>query len=306
MRATEFTQLSELNKSTLGKYVKANVQDRMDRATGDSFKSGQAGDAYNKADSGHRDQRREQGMDRAVNKLTKESLRPGEYYVHTVYLKNGDVRKFKDLGGESSIKDFYARQGLEVDHIDYDFSIGGGAPAPGPERHEPGGGGVGRDGPHSAAISRFDRKTPESRDDRDENPYGYEVGQSVELRNGKHGTVIDIFDDGIEVLLPSGRTITVDFQDANVLDETGTGETFCEVCGGSLAEAGKASRALCKSSRSNADLGVSQLASCKSQGLRARETPKKHTIGNKHQSIKGKMVKGHKYGGPLPYNKSDN
>lgn len=83
-------------------------------------------------------------------------------------------------------------------------------------------------------------------------------------------------------------------------------EQFCEECGGSLAEAGKASRALCKSSRSNADLGVSQLASCKSQGLRARETPKKHTIGNKHQSIKGKMVKGHKYGGPLPYNKSDN
>lgn len=82
-------------------------------------------------------------------------------------------------------------------------------------------------------------------------------------------------------------------------------EQFCENCGGSLAESGKASRALCKSSRSNADLGVSQLASCKAQGLRARETPKKHTIGNKHQSIKGKMVKGHKYGGPLPYNKSD-
>ncbi len=83
-------------------------------------------------------------------------------------------------------------------------------------------------------------------------------------------------------------------------------EQFCEECGGSLAEAGKASRALCKSSRSNADLGVSQLASCKSQGLRARETNKKHTIGNKRVKIKGKQVKGHKYGGPLPYNKSDN
>jgi hypothetical protein len=82
-------------------------------------------------------------------------------------------------------------------------------------------------------------------------------------------------------------------------------EQFCEDCGGSLAESGKASRALCKSSRSNADLGVSQLASCKSQGLRARETGKKHTIGNKRVKIKGKSVKGHKYGGPLPYNKSD-
>jgi hypothetical protein len=90
-------------------------------------------------------------------------------------------------------------------------------------------------------------------------------------------------------------------------------EQMCPECGMpqssheiQIDERGKASRALCKSSRSNADLGVSQLASCKSQGLRARETPKKHTIGNKHQSIKGKMVKGHKYGGPLPYNKSDN
>jgi hypothetical protein len=82
-------------------------------------------------------------------------------------------------------------------------------------------------------------------------------------------------------------------------------EQFCENCGGSLSESGKASRQLCKSSRSNADLGVSQLASCKSQGLRARETAKKHTIGNKRVKIKGKDVKGHKYGGPLPYNKSD-
>lgn len=89
------------------------------------------------------------------------------------------------------------------------------------------------------------------------------------------------------------------------LSENTTDEQFCEECGGSLAESGKASRALCKSSRSNADLGVSQLASCKSQGLRARETPKKHTIGNKRVKIKGKHVKGHKYGGPLPYNKSD-
>lgn len=245
MRATEFTQLSELNKSTLGSYVKANVQDRMNRATGDSFKSGQAGDAYNKADSGHKDHRREQGMDRAVNKLTKESLRSGEYHIHTVYLKNGDVRKFKDLGGESSIKDFYAKRGEEVDHIDYDFSINSGHFS----SPDPAGDANARNQATNAAISRFDRRTPES---------------------------------------------------------TVSEEQFCEVCGGSLSEAGKASRALCKSSRSNADLGVSQLASCKSQGLRARETPKKHTIGNKHQSIKGKMVKGHKYGGPLPYNKSDN
>jgi hypothetical protein len=86
-------------------------------------------------------------------------------------------------------------------------------------------------------------------------------------------------------------------------------EQFCEECGGTLAwslsEHGKASRALCKSSRSNDDLGASQLASCKSQGLRGRESSKRHVVGGKRQSIKGMHVKGHKYGGPLPYNKSD-
>jgi hypothetical protein len=83
------------------------------------------------------------------------------------------------------------------------------------------------------------------------------------------------------------------------------GEQFCENCGGSLAEAGKASRALCASSKSNSDLGASQVSSCKSQGLRPRETGKKHTIAKKRVSIKGQRVKGHEYGGPLPYNKSD-
>ena len=90
-------------------------------------------------------------------------------------------------------------------------------------------------------------------------------------------------------------------------------QPLCQECGMpesehemQLDERGKASRALCKSSRSNADLGVSQLASCKSQGLRGRESSKKHEIGGKRVSIKGKHIKGHKYGGPLPYNKSDN
>ena len=82
-------------------------------------------------------------------------------------------------------------------------------------------------------------------------------------------------------------------------------EQFCPDCGGSLAEAGKASRSLCLSSKPNNELGASQLSSCKSQGLRARETNKKHTIANKRVKIKGKKVRGHEYGGPLPYNKSD-
>ena len=68
-------------------------------------------------------------------------------------------------------------------------------------------------------------------------------------------------------------------------------------------ETGKASRALCVSSRSDKDLGASQLASCKSQGLRARDGEKSHKLGKTSKSrvkVGGHKIKGQKYGGPLP------
>jgi hypothetical protein len=80
-------------------------------------------------------------------------------------------------------------------------------------------------------------------------------------------------------------------------------EQFCEECGGSLAEAGKASRELCKSSKPDADLGASMLSSCKSQGLRARDGEKSHKLGKSPDSrvkVGGHRIKGRKYGGPLP------
>ena len=65
----------------------------------------------------------------------------------------------------------------------------------------------------------------------------------------------------------------------------------------------KASAKLCKSSRSNKDLGASNLASCKSQGLRRRDGAKSHKLGKSKKSrtkMGGKKIKGKKYGGPLP------
>lgn len=82
-----------------------------------------------------------------------------------------------------------------------------------------------------------------------------------------------------------------------------TEEQFCEECGGSLAEHGKASRELCKSSKPDADLGASMLSSCKSQGLRARDGEKSHKLGKDKKSrikVGGHRIKGQKYGGPLP------
>ena len=80
-------------------------------------------------------------------------------------------------------------------------------------------------------------------------------------------------------------------------------EQFCEECGGSLAEHGKASRALCLSRKPDDDLGASMLSSCKSQGLRARDGDKSHKLGKSAKSrikVGGHKIKGNKYGGPLP------
>ncbi len=61
-----------------------------------------------------------------------------------------------------------------------------------------------------------------------------------------------------------------------------------------------ASRALCTSGKPDSALGASNLASCKSQGYRAREGGKSHKVGSERVKVRGKRIKGKKYGGPLP------
>lgn len=65
----------------------------------------------------------------------------------------------------------------------------------------------------------------------------------------------------------------------------------------------KATRKLCLSTTPNKDLGASNLASCKSQGLRSREGNKSHKLGRSPKSrvtVGGHKLKGKKYGGKLP------
>ena len=62
----------------------------------------------------------------------------------------------------------------------------------------------------------------------------------------------------------------------------------------------QASAKLCRSSRPSSSLGASQLASCKSQGLRGRSGKKSHKVGKNRVTVGGKKIKGKKYGGPLP------
>lgn len=71
-----------------------------------------------------------------------------------------------------------------------------------------------------------------------------------------------------------------------------------------MSEHGPASRKLCVSTVSDKDLGASALASCKSQGLRARSGEKSHLIGHGASKVRvtvgGKKIKGKEHGGPLP------
>lgn len=61
-----------------------------------------------------------------------------------------------------------------------------------------------------------------------------------------------------------------------------------------------ASRELCQSGKPDSALGASQLASCKSQGYRSRDGGKSHKVGSERVKVRGKRIKGKKYGGPLP------
>lgn len=72
-----------------------------------------------------------------------------------------------------------------------------------------------------------------------------------------------------------------------------------EALDGDLDEA-PATRDLCTSGKPDSALGASQLASCKSQGYRSRDGGKSHKVGHERIKVRGKKIKGKKYGGPLP------
>jgi len=96
----------------------------------------------------------------------------------------------------------------------------------------------------------------------------------------------------------------LDFPINDDLMYNGSGSRADDVVEGDLDEDSieeePASRALCTSGKPNNALGASQLASCKSQGYRGRHGNKSHKIGNERTTVKGKKIKGKKYGGPLP------
>jgi hypothetical protein len=63
---------------------------------------------------------------------------------------------------------------------------------------------------------------------------------------------------------------------------------------------GPAPKDVCKSNRPDSSLPASWLASCRSQGMRDRDSERDHKYDGKRQKVGSNKVKGKKYGGPLP------
>jgi len=91
-----------------------------------------------------------------------------------------------------------------------------------------------------------------------------------------------MIDGPCRAVLPNGKTLSWNKVTDAIVDEE------------------PASRSLCQSGKPDSALGASQLSSCKSQGYRSRDGGKSHKVGNDRVKVRGKKIKGKKYGGPLP------
>lgn len=105
-------------------------------------------------------------------------------------------------------------------------------------------------------------------------------------------------DEELDYILNTGelpeKFVEVDFP---ITDELFSGGM---TGGGQDLDEEPASRSLCTSGKPDEALGASQLASCKSQGYRSRDGGKSHKVGSERVKVRGKKIKGKKYGGPLP------
>lgn len=53
----------------------------------------------------------------------QESLRPGEYHIHTVYFKDGTKKRIRVTSDEFDVVGYYGQRGQAVDRVDYDYQI---------------------------------------------------------------------------------------------------------------------------------------------------------------------------------------
>jgi hypothetical protein len=52
-----------------------------------------------------------------------EGSKPGEYYIHTVYFKDGTKKRIRVTSDEFDVVGYYTKRGQAVDRVDYDFQL---------------------------------------------------------------------------------------------------------------------------------------------------------------------------------------
>ncbi len=143
------------------------------------------------------------------------------------------------------------------------------------------------------------------------NHYDINVWENAEAHDEAAKVLLKVHptDEELDFIISSSqlpeRFMDLDFPINDDLMFNGSSASSDDVVEGDLDEDSDleeepASRALCTSGKPDSALGASQLASCKSQGYRSREGGKSHKVGSDRVKVRGKKIKGKKYGGPLP------
>jgi hypothetical protein len=64
-----------------------------------------------------------QSLKQKLSQSMTEGSKPGEYYVHTVYFKDGTKKRIRVTSDEFDVVGYYTKRGQAVDRVDYDFQI---------------------------------------------------------------------------------------------------------------------------------------------------------------------------------------
>jgi hypothetical protein len=68
-------------------------------------------------------QQKIQSLKQKLSQSMSESLKPGEYHIHTVYFKDGTKKRIRVTGDEFDVVGYYKQRGQAVDRVDYDYQI---------------------------------------------------------------------------------------------------------------------------------------------------------------------------------------
>jgi hypothetical protein len=68
-------------------------------------------------------QQKIQALKQKLSQSMAESSKSGEYYIHTVYFKDGTKKRIRVTSDEFNVADYYTKRGQAVDRVDYDFQL---------------------------------------------------------------------------------------------------------------------------------------------------------------------------------------